>query len=165
MDKLIKQQLKAVNSLTGNTIVLAGAGTGKTRVLINRNINLIEHEADLSEILAFTFTNKAANKMKYRIGQYHKIAEQIHISTFHSFCYSYLYDFSEYVGYPNRFNIIDDDDRIKTIKEIIKNNNLEILDKDALKIISNIKNHTSTEYETINQMVLMNFIFHEYQIN
>src|SRR5690606_28123277 len=67
------------------------------------------------------------------------------------------------VGYPHKFNIIDDDDRLKIIKEIIVSNHLDILDKTVIKIISNIKNHTETAYENINQMVVMNFVFHEYQ--
>lgn len=163
MDKLNKNQLEAVNSITGNTLVLAGAGTGKTRVLINRIINLIENGVNPENIFAFTFTNKAANEMKYRIKKVNDKAGKVHISTFHSFCYSHLYDFSEYIGYPKKFNIIDDDDRLKIVKEIIEENNLSILDITVLKTISNIKNHTETEYENINQAVKINFIFHEYQ--
>lgn len=163
MDKLNNEQLEAINSITGNTLVLAGAGTGKTRVLINRIVNLLEQGTDPSEIYAFTFTNKAANEMIYRVKQHITDIDRIQISTFHSFCYSYVYGFSEYVGYPYKFNVIDDEDRLKIIKEIIPTSNLDILDKTALKAISNIKNHTEIIYESIHQSVIINFIFHEYQ--
>ncbi|MBU1143187.1 MAG: ATP-dependent helicase [Firmicutes bacterium] len=101
--------------------------------------------------------------MKYRIKKFNEKADEISISTFHSFCYGYLYDFAPYVGYEMKFGIIDDDDKLKIIRNIIKEHELDILDADAIKTISNVKNHTDTTYTSIDQAVKMNFIFHEYQ--
>lgn len=163
MDKLNTNQYKAATDESNNILVLAGAGTGKTRVLINRIINLIDKGVEPRNILAFTFTNKAANEMRYRISKSNRNVDGITISTFHSYCFSYLVDFSEYIGYQKGFGIIDDNEKLKIIKKIIADNNLKILDKTVIKFISNIKNHTNQNYENINEAMITNFVFYEYQ--
>src|SRR5690554_4248829 len=163
MDKLNNKQYVAVTDNSKNTLVLAGAGTGKTRVLINRIIHLLNQGVNPNNILAFTFTNKATNEMKYRISKSNKNFDGITISTFHSYCFSYLVELPEYIGYEKGFNIIDDNEKLKIIKKIILDNKLNILDRDAMKYISNIKNHTEINYENINEAMITNFIFYEYQ--
>lgn len=162
MNNLNKEQYQAVTSQEKNILVIAGAGTGKTKVLVNRIAYLLAQGVPEKEILAFTFTNKAANEMKERIKAILNKPHSISISTFHSYCYQLLKDFHQFIGFEQFFSIIDDDDRSSIIKKIIKEKNLEIIDKVALKAISFIKNHTHQDLELYDQ-VLINHLFHKYQ--
>ncbi len=121
-DNLNAQQLEAVKSVKGPVMAIAGAGSGKTRVLTRRIAHLIFHHQVSSEaILAITFTNKAANEMKNRI--YHLLGIQTRpmwVSTFHSMCARILRDHIEFLGYDRRFQIIDDEDTTQLIKVITK---------------------------------------------
>ena len=91
LQNLNKQQLDAVTAPLGPTLVLAGAGSGKTRVLTNRIMYLVkECGVSPSNVLAITFTNKAANEMKNRLMEFDCNAQFMHISTIHSFCASVL---------------------------------------------------------------------------
>ena len=95
-------QRKAVNTLTGPMLVLAGAGSGKTRVVTFRIANLIKHGIRASRILAVTFTNKAAMEMKHRVGELISLApdEGPEISTFHSLWVRILRRQGHHLGYP-----------------------------------------------------------------
>ncbi len=84
--KLNKEQLMAVEHMDGPCLVLAGAGSGKTRVLTERIVNLIENGVSPTNILAITFTNKAANEMRERVRiRIGELSSKIFIGTFHSF--------------------------------------------------------------------------------
>ncbi len=90
LQKLNDAQLKAVTAPLAPTLVLAGAGSGKTRVLTNRILYLVsECGVSPSEILAITFTNKAANEMKRRLYEFNCNASRMQVSTIHSFCAKY----------------------------------------------------------------------------
>ena len=129
-EKVIIQQLnseqeKAVNHIDGPMLVLAGAGSGKTKVLTNRIANLIEKGVSPYNILAITFTNKAAKEMKNRV--YSLIgtsANIIQISTFHSLGLRILKENYSALGYERNFTIIDSDDVLTIIKKILKDLNL-----------------------------------------
>lgn len=129
-EKVIIQQLnseqeKAVNHIDGPMLVLAGAGSGKTKVLTNRIANLIEKGVSPYNILAITFTNKAAKEMKNRV--YSLIgtsANNIQISTFHSLGLRILKENYSALGYERNFTIIDSDDVLTIIKKILKDLNL-----------------------------------------
>ncbi len=127
LDLLNSEQRKAVTTTEGPLLVLAGAGSGKTRVLTTRIAYLIE-ELGISpdNILAITFTNKASKEMKERIlGMLGPIAYNIQISTFHSFGLYLLKRHYDLLGYDQNFTILDSDDVLTLIKKIIKDMNLD----------------------------------------
>ncbi len=122
LKKLNKEQLEAVIYINGPLLVLAGAGSGKTRVLTYKYAYLVDNLGISPEnILAVTFTNKAANEMKERISELIKIKNNFTwISTFHSFGVKFLRRFISRIGYNENFVIYDDNDQLSFIKKIIK---------------------------------------------
>ena len=120
-------QREAVACLEGPLLIMAGAGSGKTRVLTHRIANLLEHGVAPYSILAITFTNKAAAEMRERvenmIGPY---AKEIWLSTFHSFCARFLRREIEATGmYKSNFVIYDTGDTQTVVKKVIKELNLD----------------------------------------
>lgn len=125
-DTLNKEQKEAVLHTEGPLLILAGAGTGKTRVLTHRIAHLIEKGVNPYNILAITFTNKAADEMRERVDNLVGFgSDQIWVSTFHSSCARILRRYAELIGYQNNFSIYDTDDSKSVIKEIIKRFNLD----------------------------------------
>ncbi len=125
--KLNPVQQEAVNHKDGPLLVLAGAGTGKTRVLTTRIAQLINQgDCYPSQILAVTFTNKAAKAMRERVEEYvtHDSAG-LWMGTFHSLCVRILRQHADKLGYPNQFTIIDIDDQKRLIKQLLKAENLD----------------------------------------
>ena len=119
LTSLNEQQKKAVLKKDGPILVMAGAGSGKTRVLTTRVAYLIEQGVSPYNILAITFTNKAAKEMKERI--YDLIGDnQIQVSTFHSFGLRLIRENYQLLGYNKNFTIIDSDDSNSIIKKILK---------------------------------------------
>ena len=140
-----ENQLKAILKTQGAVMVIAGAGSGKTRVLTNRIAYLIAEKNVLeSNILAITFTNKAAKEMKERI--YSLVGETskyIWINTFHSMCVRILRQHIDLLGYNKNFTILDTSEQKSIIKNIVKELNLSedsYQPNTILKIISNSKN-------------------------
>ena len=126
LEKLNNNQKEAVQYINGPLLVLAGAGSGKTKVLTTRIAYLIKSGIDPSNILAITFTNKAAGEMKSRI--YNLIgyfARSMQISTFHSFGLMIIRENFEYLGYDKNFVIFDSDDSLTIIKKIMKDKNID----------------------------------------
>ena len=125
LNGLNKEQREAVTHINGPMLVLAGAGSGKTRVLTNRIAYLIENGVDAENILAITFTNKAAKEMKEReIKLIGKQASSIQISTFHSLGLRLLKENYSRLGYKSNFVILDSDDTLTVVKKIMKEMNL-----------------------------------------
>ena len=121
---LNKEQLEAVEHVDGPCLVMAGAGSGKTKVLTTRIINLIEEGINDYNILAITFTNKAAAEMRDRV--YNMYGDvRTFIGTFHSLGLRIIRENYELCGLFNNFNIIDSDDVLSIIKKIMKNNNID----------------------------------------
>ena len=127
LEQLNDMQKKAVTCTEGPLLVLAGAGSGKTKVLTTRVAYLInEKNVDPSSILAITFTNKAAKEMKDRVIKLiGNIGYSMKISTFHSFGLSILKEHCDLLGYSKNFTIIDSDDSMTLIKKIVKDLNLD----------------------------------------
>ena len=121
------EQRRAAETLDGPVLILAGAGSGKTRALTFRVANLIEHGVPAWSILALTFTNKAAREMKERVQKLigEEKAEEAWISTFHSTCARILRRDIEKIGYNRSFTIYDDDDQLRLLKEILKQLNID----------------------------------------
>lgn len=126
LSMLNPQQRQAAETLEGPVLILAGAGSGKTRALTCRVANLMDHGVPAWNILALTFTNKAAREMKERIaGLVGDSAEDAWISTFHSTCARMLRRDIEKLGYSRSFVIYDDDDQKTVLKEILKRLNID----------------------------------------
>ena len=121
---LNKEQLEAVAHVDGPCLVMAGAGSGKTKVLTTRIINLIEEGINDYNILAITFTNKAAAEMRDRVRNMYGDVRSF-IGTFHSLGLRIIRENYELCGLFNNFNIIDSDDVLSIIKKIMKNNNID----------------------------------------
>ena len=125
ISKLNINQQKAVKHIDGPMLVLAGAGSGKTSVLTNRIAYLIENGIEPYNILAITFTNKAAKEMKDRvISLIGNIAYNIQISTFHSLGLRIIKENYQALGYDKNFVILDSDDTLTVVKKIMKELNL-----------------------------------------
>ena len=123
-EALNKQQLEAVEHIDGPCLVMAGAGSGKTKVLTSRIINLIEKGVKDYNILAITFTNKAAKEMRERV--YNNYGEvDSFIGTFHSFGLRIIRENYRECGLDRNFTIIDSDDSLSIIKKILKNDNID----------------------------------------
>ena len=122
LEELNDVQRKAVTKTDGPVMVLAGAGSGKTRVLTYRVIHLIESGVDPFNILSLTFTNKAAREMKQRIGSLvaESLAKSLWMGTFHSTFAKILRYEADKIGYPSNFTIYDMDDSKSLLKTIIK---------------------------------------------
>ena len=123
LENLNEEQVKAVKTVQGPVLVLAGAGTGKTRTLTARVAYLINYgKVSTQNILAVTFTNKAANEMKERISEHiGGLSDGLKwIGTFHSICVKILRRHAEKVGLKSDFTIIDSDDQIRLIKQILR---------------------------------------------
>ena len=137
-DSLNKQQLTAVNCDVGNKLVLAGAGSGKTRVLTYRVAKLIgDFNVRPSDILALTFTNKASKEMKERIETLLRISSQgLWFGTFHGICRRILKIHWKEAELSERFTILDSQDQLRLVKRIIKTNNLDEKLYDAKSIQS-----------------------------
>lgn len=119
--KLNPKQLEAVNHKDGPLLIIAGAGSGKTRVLTSRIAGLIESGVEPWKILALTFTNKAAREMKERIGGivHPNQAERVWAGTFHSVFARFLRIEAETLGYTSNFSIYDADDQLSAIKTVM----------------------------------------------
>ncbi len=116
-----ERQREAVECLEGPLLLLAGAGTGKTTVIVHRISNLVDHGIEPGAILAVTFTNKAAREMKDRIGAYvgPQAAKEMTISTFHSFCSTVLRRQIHLLGYSRHFSIASDEQQKGLVMEIM----------------------------------------------
>jgi len=144
-DMLNDKQREAVLHTEGPLLILAGAGSGKTRVLTHRIAYLLEEgKAEPWNIMAITFTNKAAGEMRERVDQLVEYgASQVWVSTFHSSCVRILRRFIEYLGYRSNFTIYDTDDQKTLMKQILKRKDLDpkrYRERAILSAISNAKN-------------------------
>jgi len=142
IDQLNEQQQEAVLYDGGPSLVVAGAGSGKTRVLTYKIAYLIDRGVKPYHILALTFTNKAAREMKSRIGAVtgDDVAAQLWMGTFHSIFYRILRYEAEVIGYPHDFTIYDASDSKSLIKSIIKEMQLDDKVYRATMIQSRISN-------------------------
>ena len=153
-DTLNEQQREAVFCTEGPLLLLAGAGSGKTRVLTHRIAYLIEQGVNPYHIMAITFTNKAAREMRERVDALvGSGAEHIWVSTFHSTCVRILRRHIDKLGYDNSFTIYDSDDQKSLIRGICKQFRVDtksLPERAVMNAISSAKDEFMTpgEYET-----------------
>ena len=150
LEGLNSEQKAAVSCVDGPVLIVAGAGSGKTRVLTSRIAYILEQkQLDPARILALTFTKKAASEMKERIALMvgEKRARRLYMGTFHSVFIRFLREFSESLGYPATFTIYDTSDSVSAIKACLKELQLDekvYKPKDVLSRISMAKNNLVT---------------------
>ena len=149
LEGLNSEQKAAVSCVDGPVLIVAGAGSGKTRVLTSRIAYILEKGCDPSRVLALTFTKKAASEMKERIALMvgERRARKLYMGTFHSVFIRFLREFSESLGYPQSFTIYDTSDSVSAIKTCLKELNLDekiYKPKDVLSRISMAKNNLVT---------------------
>jgi DNA helicase-2/ATP-dependent DNA helicase PcrA len=141
---LNENQIKCIETHDGPLLVLAGAGTGKTRVISLRLLNILQKGSNLGQILVVTFTNKAADEMKQRIMNLLKRdhVKGLWIGTFHSLCARILRSHSEFFSLNPNFVIVNSEDREKIIKKIVEDQRIITGDdhKEISKRISKWKN-------------------------
>ena len=154
-DSLNEEQKKGVFTTEGPVLLLAGAGSGKTRVLTHRIAHLIDELGVNSyHIMAITFTNKAAGEMKERVERLVGMgADSIWVTTFHSTCVRILRRFADRLGYDNSFTIYDTDDQKSVMKDVCKHLQIDtkqMKERTILSAISSAKNELVgvQEYET-----------------
>ena len=157
---LNEAQFEAVTTLQGPLMVLAGAGSGKTRVLTMRIAHLITNGVDPFNILALTFTNKAAKEMKERIAKVVGVsdARSLWMGTFHSVFARILRSEAHYLGYPSNFTIYDAQDALNVLKKVIKDMSVDAEVYKAKKVLSRIsqyKNNLITVNAYFNNPELM----------
>ena len=145
LDVLNAQQRKAAETLEGPVLILAGAGSGKTRALTYRIANLLEHGVQPWHILAITFTNKAAKEMRERVNKLvGEKGDETWVSTFHSMCARILRRDIEKLGYTRSFTIYDDDDQTSVIKDLLKRLGIDdkaLTPREIKSKISDAKDH------------------------
>src|SRR2546428_2463641 len=151
LDELNPEQRLAVETTEGPVLILAGAGTGKTRAITYRMANLIANGVPAEAILAVTFTNKAAEEMRNRVTDLllraGVLPAQPWVSTFHSLCAQLLRREAAAAGLPRDFAIYDDDDQVAAVKLAMANLQIEedgLTPRHALSRISYAKNHNQT---------------------
>ena len=150
LEGLNGEQKRAVQCVEGPVLIVAGAGSGKTRVLTSRIAYILSQGCDASRILALTFTKKAANEMKERIAAMvgERRARRLRMGTFHSVFVRFLREYAEALGYPESFTIYDQSDSTSAVKACIKELQLDdkvYKPKDVLSRISMAKNNLVTE--------------------
>ena len=150
LEGLNNEQKSAVSCVDGPVLIVAGAGSGKTRVLTSRIAYILsEKDLDPARILALTFTKKAASEMKERIALMvgERKARRLYMGTFHSVFIRFLREFSESLGYPSTFTIYDTSDSVSAIKACLKELQLDekiYKPKDVFSRISMAKNNLVT---------------------
>ena len=150
LEGLNSEQKKAVSCVDGPVLIVAGAGSGKTRVLTSRIAYILaEKDCDPASILALTFTKKAASEMKERIALMvgERKARRLYMGTFHSVFIRFLREFAGSLGYPSTFTIYDTSDSVSAIKTCLKELQLDekvYKPKDVLSRISMAKNNLVT---------------------
>lgn len=150
LNNLNQEQLEAVKTVEGPVMVFAGAGTGKTKTLISRIVYMVK-ECNIRpfNILAITFTKKATNEMRERLySLLGNEAKLVHISTIHSLCAMILRRHASKLGYNRNFEVIDEDDQVKVINEVYKNNDVNkktLTPRVAIKNIGDYKNGSCNE--------------------
>lgn len=148
-DKLNDRQREAVMHIDGPCLVIAGAGSGKTKVLTTRIAHLIESGISDYNILAITFTNKAAKEMRERLNVLVP-DNRVFVGTFHSFGLKIIRENLEHLGMNKNFTILDSDDVLSLIKKIMKEKNIDVKEVSPYYVrskISFIKNELLVESE------------------
>ena len=164
--ELNERQKEAVFTNSKKTLVMSGAGAGKTKVLTNRIAYLLSQGVSENEIVAFTFTNKAAREMRTRLNKLLGYETAAFIGTFHSFCYNSIRQPENYykLGFNSTPEIITDYEKSKIIKDILLNYNKDYSNIPFVSAISKIKNGVKNNDINGEDLLILNAVFKEYQM-
>ena len=159
---LTNEQLKAINATFGKYVVFAGAGSGKTRVLVERTARLIkENYAKDEEIMLITYTNKAANEIKQRLTILLNREHKVVVTTFHAYCFKIILEF-----YPEnrkkKVKVLDDDSKRAILKDLIEKLDLKLETGESARVISAIKNKVKLKINNISEILRYIRLFKEY---
>jgi len=138
-------QQKAASHLDGPMVVFAGAGSGKTRIITHRIAYLLESGVPVSDILAVTFTNKAAREMRERVERLSALGSRCHISTFHSSCARWLREFATELAFTSDFTIYDENDSLTALKFVLSELNVKLDDETSVKTYKTAINNLKTK--------------------
>ncbi|MGR6835487.1 ATP-dependent helicase [Syntrophomonas erecta] len=157
------QQREAVLHIDGPCMVLAGAGSGKTRVLTQRIANLVDHGSSPNSILAITFTNKAAQEMRARVAQLIPDYTGQWVQTFHSACYRILRMDIKVLGYESNFTIADETDSRSIIKAILKEEqDYETKPEELTYLFKGVKNRLTDAEKYFRELKLPHYVQDKY---
>ncbi len=164
-DVLNENQKRAVFSDKNKVLVMSGAGAGKTKVLTNRIAYLLQSGVKEEDIVAFTFTNKAAREMKLRLNKILERETTAFIGTFHSFCYNAIRDVGNYskLGFRYPPEIITEYDKGRIIKDILTNYNKDYSNIPFVSAISKLKNGVKIDDIKGDDLLILNSVYKEYQ--
>ncbi len=147
LELLNPEQYRAVTTTDGPLLILAGAGSGKTRVLTRRIAQVLHQGTDAKNILAVTFTNKAATEMKERVIELvGDVGSKVWVSTFHSSCCRILRQDIENIGWTKRFAIYDDDDQRRMVKQIVNDLGFDPARADPRALLGQIDHYKNRMY-------------------
>ena len=165
LDELNENQKKAVLTKSNKVLVMSGAGAGKTKVLTNRIAYLLSQGVNEYEIIAFTFTNKAAREMRSRLNKLLGYETKSFIGTFHSFCYMSIRELGNYLklGFKSRPEIITEYEKGKIIKDILSSYDKDYSNIPFVAAMSKIKNGIEVKDFTSDEQFLVNAVYKEYQ--
>jgi len=157
--ELNPSQREAVQTLDGPVMILAGAGTGKTRTIIYRMGHLLEKGILPEQLLAVTFTNKAACEMRERLEEMlgKKIVKSVMIGTFHSLCVQILRRGIECLGYKSKFSIVSGSDQKGLLQQIIVEQGgakEKLKPQDVLSVLSQVKNGVIDKRDILDDLVV-----------
>ena len=150
LEKLNDKQREAASQIEGSILILAGAGSGKTRTITYRIAHMIQNVGvNPYSILAVTFTNKAAKEMRERVENLvGEVAKNCTVSTFQSFGVKLLRMYAKEIGYDSNFTIYDTDDQKRVVKDILKKADLKDLkERDIISLISKCKEESKKPEE------------------
>ena len=139
LDNVTESQKEAITHMDGPLLVIAGAGSGKTRVITRRVGYLVEQGTAPANILSITFTNKAANEMKERLGEFLDL-RGMWVSTFHAMCSRILRNEIEQMGFTRNFSIYDTADQSKCVKAVMNELNLDTTNWRPSAVAASISN-------------------------
>jgi len=162
LKELNENQLKAVTSTKNKILVLAGAGSGKTKTLTARIMYLLDQGVSEENIIAFTFTNKAAREMQHRLKQSLNRESSVSISTFHSFCFRDMRFYKDTLGYKDFPKVLTDEQRSGILKDILKEFGLKKANVQLFNNLSKIKNNVKFEIPEP-EAILLNKVYNRYQ--
>ena len=165
LEQLNDNQRKAVFTNKQKVLVMSGAGAGKTKVLTNRIAYLLSKGVEEHDIVAFTFTNKAAREMRMRLNKILGREPDSFIGTFHSFCYSAIRELGNYIklGFQYAPEIITDYEKGKIIKDILSKYNKDYSNIPFVSAISKIKNGVDISDIVGEDLLILNAVYKEYQ--
>ncbi|MBP9841382.1 MAG: UvrD-helicase domain-containing protein [Simkaniaceae bacterium] len=152
-------QKKAVKTTQGKVLILAGAGSGKTTVIIARICELLDKGVDPREILGLTFTNKAAEEMRSRLK--HPKKGEVHLATFHSFCHSILRKEIHHLGYTREFSIYDERDMERVRKTASFSEDKELTDDEvAVRVDEALRAYNALDFDRMISLTVKLFKDH-----